>query len=125
MTDDHKLITDGSEKQARKEEGQEMKSQKKNVEQLLIHNSDTTVKPIIGNKEIEQIVELKFNSESLKFEVKTPDELVDLIEKAPDQGDIPFLNSLYSAISSNGTVTEKLNILTYFETLITSQVVAN
>jgi len=25
MTDDHKLITDGSEKQARKEEGQEMK----------------------------------------------------------------------------------------------------
>jgi len=57
--------------------------------------------------------------------VKTPDELVDLIEKAPDQGDIPFLNSLYSAISSNGTVTEKLNILTYFETLITSQVVAN
>lgn len=32
---------------------------------------------------------------------------------------------LYKAISQNGTVTEKLNVLTYFETLITSQVTAN
>lgn len=46
---------------------------KKTVEQLLIHNSDTTVKPIIGNKEIEQIVELKYNQDALKFQALTPE----------------------------------------------------
>jgi len=29
---------------------------------LLIHNSDTAVKPIIGNKDIEKIGELTFNA---------------------------------------------------------------
>lgn len=33
----------------------------KTIDQLLIHNSDTAVKPIIGNKEIEKTGELVFN----------------------------------------------------------------
>lgn len=32
----------------------------KTVEQLLIHNIDTSVKPIIGNKEIEKVYDLRF-----------------------------------------------------------------
>lgn len=34
----------------------------KTVDQLLIHNSDTAVKPIIGNKDIEKPGELVFNA---------------------------------------------------------------
>ena len=34
----------------------------KTIDQLLIHNSDTAVKPIIGNKDIEKTAELVFNA---------------------------------------------------------------
>ena len=34
----------------------------KTIDQLLIHNSDTAVKPIIGNKDIEKPGELIFNA---------------------------------------------------------------
>jgi len=34
----------------------------KTIDQLLIHNSDTAVKPIIGNKDIEKTGELVFNA---------------------------------------------------------------
>ena len=37
-----------------------MKVPHKTIEQLIIHNSDTAVKPIVGNKEIERIVETYF-----------------------------------------------------------------
>ena len=33
----------------------------KTIDQLLIHNSDTAVKPIIGNKDIEKTGELVYN----------------------------------------------------------------
>lgn len=33
----------------------------KTIDQLLIHNSDTAVKPIIGNKDIEKAGELVYN----------------------------------------------------------------
>ena len=35
----------------------QMKVPHKTIEQLIIHNSDTAVKPIVGNKEIEKIQE--------------------------------------------------------------------
>lgn len=98
---------------------------KKTVEQLLIHTTDTAVKPIIGNKEIEKTAELVYNQEGFKFEVVTPEKLTELIEGNTDNSDIPTLTSLYSAISTNGTVTEKLNILTYFESLIINSQIAN
>ena len=34
----------------------------KTIDQLLIHNSDTAVKPIIGNKDIEKHAELIYNA---------------------------------------------------------------
>ena len=39
----------------------------KPIEQLIIHNSDNQVKPIIGNKDIEKIAEVKVNPEALPF----------------------------------------------------------
>jgi len=47
-----------------------------------------------------------------------------MIENENEKAEI-FLKTLYQSISSNGTVTEKLNVLTYFETLIYNQVAAN
>ena len=41
---------------------QQTKVPLKTIDQLLIHNSDTAVKPIIGNKDIEKHGELVFNA---------------------------------------------------------------
>ena len=41
---------------------QQTKIPLKTIDQLLIHNSDTAVKPIIGNKDIEKPGELVFNA---------------------------------------------------------------
>lgn len=61
--------TKGPEKKEEKEpmmglEGtqQQTKVPLKTIDQLLIHNSDTAVKPIIGNKDIEKHGELVFNA---------------------------------------------------------------
>ena len=39
----------------------------KTIEQLIIHNSDTQVKPIIGNKEIEKVQDFTYNPQGLSF----------------------------------------------------------
>jgi hypothetical protein len=44
------------------EGSQQTKVPLKTIDQLLIHNSDTAVKPIIGNKDIEKASELVFNA---------------------------------------------------------------
>ena len=53
-----------------------MKVPHKSIEQLIIHNSDTAVKPIVGNKEIERIVESTYNVAHLKFVPWTSDEVI-------------------------------------------------
>ena len=40
----------------------------KTIDQLLIHNSDTAVKPIIGNKDIEKQGTLDYRAGELPFE---------------------------------------------------------
>ena len=46
----------------------------KPIELLMIHHSDTAVKPIIGNKEIDVSEEVKYNPEILSFPALTPEE---------------------------------------------------
>jgi serine/threonine-protein kinase ULK4 len=75
----------------------------KTIEQLLIHNSDTAVKPIIGNKDIEKVQDLVFNPSNLPFEVWSPEQVAEKIE----------------------TVNDKLNVLVYFESVILNSNVAN
>ena len=57
-----------------------MKVPYKSIEQLLMHNSDTAVKPIIGNKEIEKIVETVYDASQLSFEPWSPDLILQKIE---------------------------------------------
>ena len=47
---------------------------------MLIHNSDTAVKPIIGNKDIERAGELVFNAQLLPFQAWTAEEVSEKIE---------------------------------------------
>jgi len=57
-----------------------MKIPYKTIDQLLMHNSDTAVKPIIGNKEIEKHVEATFDAKVLPFVPWTPDQINQKIE---------------------------------------------
>lgn len=43
----------------------QMKVPVKTIDQLIIHNSDTAVKPIVGNKEIERIQDQPYNKNNL------------------------------------------------------------
>ena len=45
----------------------------KTIDQLLIHNSDTAVKPIIGNKDIERQGTLDYRAGELPFEAWSAD----------------------------------------------------
>ncbi len=93
------------------------------LEQLLTHTTDTAVKPITGNKEIEKPHENTVSKDSLPFKYLHPDEVCKDIDNPQIE---THLAEIYNhlASSSNGA-TEKLNILSYFETIIQNAVVAN
>ena len=50
------------------------------IEQLFFHNSDTLVKPIIGNQEIEKTPEISMHKEALPFIPYSPDDVANLME---------------------------------------------
>lgn len=45
------------------------------LEQLIIHSSDTVVKPITGNREIEKIPDTTFAKENLPFTLYKPEDV--------------------------------------------------
>ena len=94
----------------------------KTIDQLLIHNSDTAVKPIIGNKDIEKTGELVYNPTQLPFEVWNSDQVASKIETVEIEG---HLHEVYNAMAASGTVNDKLNVLVYFESIILNSNVAN
>lgn len=94
----------------------------KTIDQLLIHNSDTAVKPIIGNKDIEKTGELVYNASTLPFEVLNAEQVAAKIETVEIEG---HLHEVYNAMAVSGTVNDKLNVLVYFESIILNSNVAN
>ena len=50
------------------------------IENILFHKTDTLVKPIIGNVEIEKIEEVRFNAKTLGFETRSSAEIIEGIE---------------------------------------------
>ena len=88
----------------------------------MIHNSDTAVKPIIGNKEIEKTGELVFNGQQLPFQPMSVDQVAATIESPSIEN---HLHEVYNAMASSGTVNDKLNVLVYFESIILNSNVAN
>jgi serine/threonine-protein kinase ULK4 len=91
-----------------------------NLQELLFHSSDYTVKPIIGNRDIEKPSEVTFTSSSLGF---LPWSSEDVLSKSETQAMSEHFHSIFSLLTSQST--EKSNILNYFETLILNSAVAN
>lgn len=88
----------------------------------MIHHSDTAVKPIIGNKEIEKVAEPVFKSSYLTFIPWTAEEFEQKLESHEIES---YLNEIYNGIVSNTNLTERVHTLAYFETIITNSNVAN
>ena len=99
-----------------------MKVPHKTIEQLIIHNSDTAVKPIVGNKEIEHIQESSFNKQHLQFVPWTSEEVLANINTSEIES---HLSDVYQSIASNTTINEKINTLQYFESIIVNSNVSN
>jgi serine/threonine-protein kinase ULK4 len=91
----------------------------KTIDQLLTHNSDTAVKPIIGNKEIEKTAseqQVHFDKTALSFAPWSLDQVMAMIETPQFEA---HLNELYTAVASTQVGTnEKANALLYFESII-------
>jgi len=93
----------------------------KTVEQLLIHNIDTSVKPIIGNKDIENQSELRYSLQYLSF---NPWKIEDIIDTINSHNIENHLSEVYSAIAGNSPQ-EKIHALAYFESIIVNSNIAN
>ena len=93
----------------------------KTVEQLLIHNIYTSVKPIIGNKDIEKQSELRYSMTHLTFEPWKLEEIVETINTSKIEN---HLSEVYSSIAENSPQ-EKIHALAYFESIIVNSNVAN
>lgn len=92
------------------------------IEQLLQHNSDTSVKPITGNKEIEKPQELSFNKDALSFPALTLEEVVEGIDTPQIEN---HLADIYNFLAGNAHMNDKIQALNYFETIILNSAVAN
>jgi serine/threonine-protein kinase ULK4 len=87
-----------------------------------MHNSDSAVKPIIGNKEIEKQVDAVYDAKYLSFTPWTSEQIISKIETPQIEA---HLNDLYTAIAHNNTINEKVNALLYFESIIVNSNVSN
>ncbi|WIA17198.1 hypothetical protein OEZ85_014081 [Tetradesmus obliquus] len=88
---------------------------------LLWHPSDSAVKPIVANRRIERLPDLTWDAKSLPFE---PLSLQQMLNR--DQGELEaFLTHIYRTIASSAPVKDKVNVLSYFESLCSDTNAAN
>jgi serine/threonine-protein kinase ULK4 len=92
------------------------------VDQLLLHNSDTAVKPIIGNRDIEKVPPVTFNPHTLPLQPWDPQQVMQKIDSSELE---VHLNQVYSILTTSTNAVEKLNLLSYFELVISNSTVAN
>uniref|UniRef100_A0A7S0S6G9 Protein kinase domain-containing protein n=1 Tax=Chlamydomonas leiostraca TaxID=1034604 RepID=A0A7S0S6G9_9CHLO len=91
------------------------------LEGLIWHSSDSAVKPIVANRRIERLPEPRYEAKSLPF---TPLSLTDMLHA--EQKDLEnFLTHIYRAIASAAPLKDKVNVLSYFETLCVDTNAAN
>ena len=91
-----------------------------NLHDLLFHSSDYTVKPIIGNRDIEKPIEVTYTAQGLGLLAWSSD---DVLSKCESQSMSEHFHSIYNILTS--PLPDKLNVLSYFETLILNSAVAN
>ena len=90
------------------------------LDQVLIHQSDLTVKPIVGNREIER-------AESAAVLTRLPVKMW-TVEEIAGKCELPefemHLNEIYAAVE-NCQISEKVGVLSYFERIILNSGIAN
>lgn len=91
------------------------------IESLLPHISDTSVKPIVLNGKIEKIGDPKYEPNELSFPVKTMTQLKSMEAKDLEA----FLSNVYKSLSGASSLSDKYNTLCYFETLCCDTQIAN
>ncbi|CAG9323861.1 unnamed protein product [Blepharisma stoltei] len=90
------------------------------IDQLLIHNTDYSVKPIIESRDSSTVVDVSTSIESI--EPWTPEEATQKVDSSELEN---HLSEVYSQLSNNINSKSKLSLLGYLESLITSSPMAN
>jgi len=81
---------------------------------LAFHPSDLTVKPIVGNRRVEKHqVESPWDTLMLPFKPVSLGEMLALDQDSLEE----FLSVVYRSVASSPSVSERLNVLSYFESL--------
>ena len=88
---------------------------------LAFHPSDLVVKPIVGNRRIEKQHDVSWDISMLPFEALSLQEMLGLDQDTLES----FLSQIYKSIVASPSVSEKLNVLLYFEGLCKSSGSAN
>ena len=88
--------------------------------ELVLHSSDTTVKPIVGNKEIDKPLELSFSVQTFPFATLSQEEV---LRKGESTSLDDHFQEIFTALNTPSV--DKQNLLTYFESIILNAAVAN
>lgn len=91
-------------------------------ENLVIDPKDSTVTPIIGNKNIERTNDLSISKGHLPFDSISAEDFINLVENNKSD---KFVTTLLNATVNSSNSNEQLSILNYFETLIQNNTAAN
>ena len=99
------------------------------LENLILHTSDRIIKPIIGNKAIEENQEISYNKKNLSFTPWRKDILKEMMGNNSEIKNVEnYLYNIYFSMEQNlkkKDFDNLLNLLKYFETLVTDREIAN
>ena len=99
------------------------------LENLILHTSDRIIKPIIGNKSIEENQEISYNKKNLSFTPWRKDILKEMMGNNSEIKNVEnYLYNIYFSMEQNlkkKDFDNLLNLLKYFETLVTDREIAN
>ena len=94
-----------------------------------MHQSDRIIKPIIGNRAIEETQILSYNKSNLPFTPWKKDNLKEMMANDNDIKDVEnYLYNIYFSMEQSSKKKDYdnlLNLLKYFETLVTDREIAN
>ena len=99
------------------------------IENFVIHQTDKTIKPIIGNVDIEDSKPVTFNKNTLPFTPWKRDTLKEMLDNPKEVKNLEnYLFDIYSFFDASATKKDYnslLNLLRYFETLVYDRDLAN
>lgn len=99
------------------------------IENLLLHNSDKIIKPIIGNKIIETLPQTTYNKIKIPLQIWKTEKIKEYLKSNNFKPVENYLLGIYSLMENyyyaNGNEENLLNILNYFETIIQDKEIAN